>query len=110
IFSWIDARLIAAEADLNKGQSNAYLTTLNALRTGPTRIGDPNAPVTISNLPALTDPVTPAGRVAQFFREKAFWTFGRGIRLGDARRQIRQYNRAQTEVFPSGNYLKGGTY
>ncbi len=110
IFSSIDARLIAAEADLDHGNSSAYLATLNALRTGPTRIGDPNAPITVSNMPALTDPGTPAGRVAQFFREKAFWTFGRGIRLGDARRQIRQYGRNQNEVFPTGNYLKGGTY
>ena len=110
IFASIDAKLIAAEADLAGGQSPAYLTTLNALRAGPTRIGDPRAPVTITGMAALTDPGTPALRVAQFFREKAFWTFGRGQRLGDARRQIRQYGRPQTEVFPSGNYLKGGKF
>ena len=110
IFSGLDARLIEAEADLASGQSAAYLTTLNALRTGPTRIGDPNAAITISGMGALTDPTTPALRVAQFFREKAFWTFGRGQRLGDSRRQVRQYTRPQNQVFPSGAFFKGGSF
>ena len=110
IFSGLDARLIEAEADLNKGQSGAYLTILNALRAGPTRIGDPNAAVTISGMAPLADPDSAGLRVAQFFREKAFWTFGRGERLGDARRQIRQYNRPQNQVFPSGKFFKGGSF
>ena len=45
-----------------------------------------------------------------FFREKGFWTFGRGQRLGDLRRLIRQYGRTQDNVFPSGVYFKGGVY
>ena len=70
----------------------------------------PNAPITVSNLAPLTDPGTAAGRVAQFFREKAFWTFGRGQRLNDLRRLVRQYGRTQDKVFPSGQDYKGGTY
>ena len=110
VFSGIDARLIEAEADLNKGASAAYLTTLNALRTGPTRVGDPNSGVVISGMAALTDPGSPDGRVSQFFREKAFWTWSRGIRLGDLRRLVRQYGRTQDNVFPSGVYFDGGNY
>ena len=31
-------------------------------------------------------------------------------RLGDLRRLIRQYDRAENTVFPSGEYHKGGEY
>ena len=48
--------------------------------------------------------------VTLFFREKAFWTFGRGQRLGDLRRLVRQYGRAQDQVFPTGQHYKGGNY
>ena len=41
-----------------------------------------------------------------FFREKAFWTFGRGQRLGDERRLVRQYGRTQDQVFPVGSVLQ----
>jgi hypothetical protein len=58
----------------------------------------------------LVDPGTPAARLTLQFREKAFWTFGRGERLGDLRRLIRQYGRAQDQVFPVGTFHKGGTY
>jgi hypothetical protein len=44
------------------------------------------------------------------FREKAFWTFGRGQRLNDLRRLVRQYGRAPTSVFPEGVHFKAGTY
>jgi hypothetical protein len=94
----IEARLIEAEAALNKGQSAAYLPILNALRA--TRTG----------LAPLTDPGTPAGRVDQLFRERAFWMFGTGHRLGDLRRLVRQYGRSQNTVFPVGNFAEGGTY
>ena len=43
-----------------------------------------------------------------FFREKAFWQFGRGLRLGDLRRLIRQYGRSQDQVFPTGAFHKNG--
>jgi hypothetical protein len=43
--------------------------------------------------------------------ERAFWTFGRGQRLGDMRRAIRVYGRDPALVFATGNYYKnGGTY
>jgi len=47
-----------------------------------------------------------------FFREKAFWTYSRGQRLGDLRRLIRLYGRAAdgSDTFPTGTFFKGGSY
>jgi hypothetical protein len=91
--SGMEARLIEAEAALNKGQSATYLPILNTLRT------------TVS-LPALTDPGTPGGRVDQFFRERAFWLYLTGSRLSDMRRLVRQYGRNSEMVFPTGVYSR----
>jgi len=44
------------------------------------------------------------------FRERAFWMFGTGHRLGDLRRLIRQYGRTAETIFPTGAYPKGGNY
>jgi hypothetical protein len=61
-------------------------------------------------MPALATPATKEDATSLFFREKAFWTFGRGQRLGDLRRLVRQYGRSQDKVFPSGQHYKGGSY
>jgi starch-binding outer membrane protein, SusD/RagB family len=61
-------------------------------------------------MPALTAPATRDAAINLFFREKAFWQFGRGHRLGDLRRLIRQYGRTQDQVFPVGEHYRGGTY
>ena len=42
------------------------------------------------------------------FRERAFTLFGRGTRVGDMRRLIRQYNRTEDNVFPTGKFHKAG--
>jgi hypothetical protein len=49
-------------------------------------------------------------RTNLLFRERAFWLWGTAHRLGDLRRLIRQYSRAQNTVFPTGEYHKGGEY
>lgn len=105
--SGIDARLIEAEARLNVPDIPGMMTILNQLRADRPRIGNfqPGTMAAIATVPA-----TPAAAATLFFREKAFWTFGRGQRLGDLRRLIRQYGRTEDNVFPKGNYLKGGTY
>ena len=97
IGSATEARLIEAEAALNKGASNTYLTTLNALRT------------TVGLTP-LVDPVTPELRVRQFFRERAFWLWMTGHRLGDMRRMVRAYNLPANTVYPSGTTIRGTAY
>jgi len=91
--SGVEARLIRAEAALDRGNSTAYLDHLNALRS------------TI-NLPDLSDPGTPAARVDQYFTERALWLFGTGNRMSDLRRLVRQYGRNQAAVFPTGAYTR----
>jgi hypothetical protein len=107
VVNGIDARLIEAEVQLSQGDVAGWLTTLNTLRAGPTQLSQS---VRVTGLAPLVDPGTTAARVDLQFREKAFWTFGRGERLGDLRRLIRQYSRTQDTVFPTGIFPKGGTY
>ncbi len=93
----IEARLIEAEALLQAGNRPGMTTILNDLRDlqGLDNVGVPG------NQDAAID---------LLFSERAFWMFATGHRLGDMRRLIRQYGRAAETVFPSGNYLKGGSY
>ena len=112
----IDARLIEAEAAFMSGNyataTTGTLALLNGLRATAQTLG--TVTVAANALPALTDPGTDSARVAQLFREKAFWTFSRGQRLGDLRRLVRQdpyktwFNVGNS--FPSGIHYRGGTY
>jgi hypothetical protein len=97
IVDGIEARLIEAEA-LLQGSPSGGLTKLNELRA------------TVPGLAPLTAATTQAEGVDQLFRERAFWMFGTGHRLGDLRRLVRQYGRGAETVFPTGNFLKGGTF
>ena len=98
ITSGIEARMIEAEAQLRAGNNAGALATLNAARA------------TVTGLTPLTDAGTDVARVNQLFRERAFWFFGRGYRVGDLRRLIRQYGRSANSVFPTGAWHKGGNY
>lgn len=102
--SGLDARLIEAEGRLNASDITGMMTILNALRAAPP-VNGTYQPAAMAPLPT---PATQDAATSLFFREKAFWTFGRGQRLGDLRRLIRQYNRTQDNVFPTGVYFKGG--
>ena len=95
VASYVDAQLIQAESQLAAGNP-AWLITLNDLRNGPSNIGS----ITISGMAPLVDPGTATSRLALLFRERAFWTFGRGQRLGDLRRQISKYGFTAAQVFP----------
>jgi starch-binding outer membrane protein, SusD/RagB family len=106
VVNGIDARLVEAEAALRAGNVTQFLAIHNALRAAPPLLGTVQA----AALPPLADPGTQAGRIDLHFREKAFWTFSRGQRLGDMRRLVRQYGRAPTDVFPEGIHYKGGSY
>jgi hypothetical protein len=109
VVNGIDARLIEAEAALDAGDVTTWLSILNGLRNGadrPTQLGT----VTVPSMPDLADPGNGDARVSLTFREKAFWTFSRGQRLGDLRRLVRQYGRAATDVFPEGVHFKAGDY
>jgi hypothetical protein len=108
ILSGIDARLIEAEAKLNANDFAGMMNILNALRTSPQNLGAINTPA----MAPLSTPATKADAVNLYFREKGFWTFSRGQRLGDLRRLIRLYGRAAdgSDTFPVGTFFKGGTY
>lgn len=106
IVSGIDARLYEAEAKLQANDFAGMMTILNALRAAPQNLGVVSTPV----MPALPVPATRDAAINVLFREAAFWTFGRGQRLGNLRRLIRQYQRSQANVFPTGTFFKGGTY
>jgi hypothetical protein len=98
IVSGIEARMIEAEAQLAATDAAAALATLNAARA------------TVTGLAPLTDAGSAPARVDQLFRERAFWFFATGHRLGDLRRLIRQYGRSSDTVFPTGPWHKGGNY
>jgi hypothetical protein len=104
--SGVDARLYEAEAKLVAGDIAGMMTILNALRQAKPTIGVTAIPA----MAALPTPATTDAATTLLFREKAFWTFGRGQRLPDLRRLIRQYGRTQDQVFPVGLYFKGGSY
>jgi hypothetical protein len=97
--SGIEARLIEAEAALAAGDPN-WLTILNNLR----------ATAITPALSPLSDPGTASTRLDLVFRERAFWLFGTGHRLGDMRRLTARYARAPQTVFPTGPHRLGGVY
>lgn len=102
----VDARLIEAEVALKAGNTTSWLSILNALRAAPPKLGDVQPAV----MAPLTDPGTADSRLLLQFREKAFWTFSRGQRLGDMRRLIKFYGRTEANTFPQGVHYKGGSY
>ncbi len=100
----IEARLIEAEAALKANQVDMWAADLSALRGDS---ADTHVMFDTSQVPIKTDSTTSASAAAQvdlMFRERAFWLFGTGTRLGDLRRLIRQYGRDQSTVFPTGAY------
>jgi len=99
----VEARLIEAEARLNatsggsQADRDAMFAALNTLRaTGL-------AGTVIAPLAAA--PTTQAAAVDMLFKERAYWLWLTGHRLGDMRRLVRQYGRAANTVFPVGGLL-----
>jgi hypothetical protein len=106
VASGVDARLIEAEGRLRANDTPGMMSILNALRATPQNLGGLTTPVMLP----LATPATAADARALLFREKAVWTFGRGQRLGDLRRLVRQYKLPVDQVYPVGKYFKGGDY
>ena len=102
----VEARLIEAESALQANRNDTsptgtgWLGILNALRS--TAITPALAP--------LADPGSFDARVNLIFRERAFWLYLTGHRLGELRRLVRQYGRAAESVFPTGTYKDGLPY
>ena len=102
----IEARLIEAEAALQANRNDTsptgtgWLGILNTLRA--TAITPAMAP--------LADPGSFDARVNLLFRERALWLYGTGHRMGDLRRLLRQYGRAEAQTWPKGPYKAGVSY
>ena len=94
----VEARLIEAEAALQRGDATTYLAKMNEARA------------TVPGLTPLADPGARAAREDLLFRERAFWFWGTAHRLGDLRRLVRTYKRPAESVYPTGPYFKGGSY
>src|SRR5262245_44211915 len=105
VASYLEARLIRAEAALHAAPGTTAVTdTLNAIRADVTNNGG-------YTLPAVADPGTDSARTVLLFRERAFWMFGQGHRLGDLRRLARApYNFPVNSIYPVGTYPKGTVY
>ncbi len=107
----IEARLIEAEAALANSQFGQVTTILNGLRADvTTHLGNLYSFVadgTLADLPAAT---TQAEAMDQLFHERGFWLYLTGHRLADLRRMVANYGMAQSDVYPSGAYFKGGDY
>jgi len=105
----LEARLIEAEADLRGNRIVEWLAKLNALRASPPAYTE----VAAGALPPLVAPATQAAREDLHFKERAYWLWLTAHRLGDLRRLVRHYGRAQDQVFPTGTYPRpniGGDY
>ena len=103
----VEARLIAAEAALHAGQPGAWADTLNALRNNAAstyvQLAGPMAPLTADSTSAASD----RRRIDVLFRERAFWLYGTGTRLGDLRRLLRLYKTygyTSDTLYPVGPY------
>jgi hypothetical protein len=95
----IEARLIEAEVQFQAGDTASMLVTLNTLRSA-------------AGMSNLTGPSSLAQARDMVFRERAFWLFSTGHRLGDMRRLTRStlYGLAIPSVYPEGVYPKGDFY
>jgi len=79
-----EATLISAEADLKAGNIGSWANKLNMLRANS---GLALPPLTADS----TSLASPDMRVEVHFREREFWLWLTGTRLGDLRRLIHQY-------------------
>lgn len=94
----VEARLIEAEAALRDGDVATWLAKHNEVRA------------TVEGLADLVDPGTDAARISLHFQERAFWFYLTAHRLGDLRRMVKHWGLSADDVYPTGDYFKGGLY
>src|SRR4029079_17194213 len=100
-----EARLIDLESQLQAGTQtarDAVYAGLNSLRTGGAPIG--GTTTTNVTVAALTTgaPTTQDAAIDLLYKERAYWLWLTGHRLGDLRRLVRIYKRGVEVVFPTG--------
>jgi len=111
----VEAQLIKLEAQLQantQAARDAVYASLNQLRTGGAPIGGASsANVTV---PAMSSgaPTTNDAAIDLLYKERAYWMWLTGHRLGDMRRLVRIYKRDSESVFPTGALTSplDGTY
>ncbi|PRX56140.1 hypothetical protein CLV81_0132 [Flagellimonas meridianipacifica] len=96
--SGIEARLIEAEAAANADDAGTVQDIHNGLR----------ATMGLSDLD-LTG-ISGDDLLLAHFAERAFWLFSTAHRQGDLRRLVDVHGMPASEVFPWGDYFKGGQY
>ena len=86
---------------------------LNTLRTGGAAIGGAKG-TTVVTVAAMAGaaPATQDAAIDLLYKERAYWLWLTGHRLGDLRRLVRVYKRDSEAVFPTGNLTLplDGTY
>lgn len=99
----IEARLIEAEAALRQGVAGiaSFVSIHNGLRATRSL-----TPLNLVNVTAMSQ----RQREDLHFKERAYWLWLTGHRLGDLRRMMWDYGRTQDEVFPVGTHHRGGDY
>ena len=100
-----EARLIDLESQLQAGTQaarDAVYAGLNALRTGGAPIGGTTTNnVTVAAM-TTGSPTTQDAAIDLLYKERAYWLWLTGHRLGDLRRLVRIYKRNTEAVFPTG--------
>jgi hypothetical protein len=101
-----EARLIELEAQLQAGTQaarDAVFAGLNSLRTSGAPIGGVTGS-TLITVPAIAGsaPTTQDAAIDLLYKERAYWFWLTGHRLGDLRRLVRTYKRNSETVFPTG--------
>ena len=111
-----EARLIELESQLQAGTQearDAVFAGLNTLRTSGAAIGGAKQ-TTVITVPAMTGPAptTQDAAIDLLYKERAYWMWLTGHRLGDLRRLVRVYKRDAEAVFPTGTLTPplDGTY
>ena len=111
-----EARLIDLESQLQAGTQaarDAVFAGLNTLRTAGAAIGGAKG-TTLITVPAISGsaPTTQDAAIDLLYKERAYWMWLTGHRLGDLRRLIRVYKRDSEAVFPTGTLTSplDGTY
>jgi hypothetical protein len=111
-----EARLIDLESQLQAGTQaarDAVFAGLNTLRTAGAAIGGAKgtALVTVAAISGSA-PTTQDAAIDLLYKERAYWLWLTGHRLGDLRRLVRVYKRDTEAVFPTGPLTSplDGTY
>jgi hypothetical protein len=111
-----EARFIELEAQLQAGTQSArdaVFAGLNTLRTSGAAIGGAKgtALITVAAMSG-TAPTTQDAAIDLLYKERAYWMWLTGHRLGDLRRLVRIYKRDSEAVFPTGQLTPplDGTY